>query len=195
MGGPVKCDVVLAGVGGQGVLTVAAIISASAQRLRLQVKQAEVHGMSQRGGSVLATTRISDRPVASPLVCDGRADLLIGLEPLEALRYLPLLSRDGALVSTSEPVVNIPDYPDLESVAARIESVPGSLLIDATEIARGLKSPRSVNVILVGAAARHLPLDDQTIEATIRWFFRAKDQRTQDVNVEAYRAGKAAAAC
>jgi indolepyruvate ferredoxin oxidoreductase beta subunit len=98
-----KTDIILAGVGGQGILSIAAVIGSAAVEENLFIKQTEVHGMSQRGGDVQSHLRISDQAIASDLIPLGRADLIISLEPMEALRYLPYLKKDVWIVTKSKP--------------------------------------------------------------------------------------------
>ena len=97
-----KTDMILSGVGGQGILSIAAVVGEAAVNEGLYMKQAEVHGMSQRGGDVQSNLRLSDQPIASDLIPKGQADLIVSLEPMEALRYLPYLKKDGWLVTNSQ---------------------------------------------------------------------------------------------
>ena len=187
-----KVDVVLAGVGGQGVLSIAAILAEAARRHRLDVKQAEVHGMAQRGGAVQAGLRISDTPIAGDLIPPGAADLIIGMEPIESLRYLDHLGPEGILLTAAEPFDNIPDYPDLATVLAAVREVPGSLLVEAGRLAREAGSVRAANVVMVGAASTLLPLPEKTLEACVRDGFAAKGERLVEVNLRAFRLGREA---
>jgi indolepyruvate ferredoxin oxidoreductase beta subunit len=188
-----KADIVLAGVGGQGVLSVAGILAEAARREGLAVKQAEVHGMAQRGGAVQATLRISSDPIASEMVSHGAATLILGLEPVEALRYLDYLAPDGVLLSAADPVTNVPDYPPLESVHDRIHSLGGHL-IDANRIAKEAGSLRTANVVMVGAASVCLALPVPSLEAAIAAGFAAKGKKIVAINLAAFRAGRAALA-
>lgn len=185
-----KCDIVLAGVGGQGVLSLAGIIAASAMKENLRVKQSEVHGMSQRGGAVMAHLRINDRLIASDLVPMGRADLIIGMEPLESLRYLPYLSTGGTLITATTPVLNIPDYPAMEELYAKIRSLPRAVMVDAAKLAREAGNMRTANMVLVGCAFNLLPLQLETIEHFIEQAFASKGQDVVDANFRAFRAGR-----
>jgi indolepyruvate ferredoxin oxidoreductase beta subunit len=189
-----KFDIVLAGVGGQGVLSVSAVIASAAMEAGLQVKQSEVHGMSQRGGAVLAHLRLSDRPIASDLIPLGRAALILSMEPLESLRYLPYLSSDGSLITSTNPVSNIVDYPPLEGVLATVRRVPRAVLLDSDRLARDAGSVRATNMVMVGAASKVLPLDQALLERYIARQFAAKGQKVVDVNLHAFRAGREAAA-
>jgi indolepyruvate ferredoxin oxidoreductase beta subunit len=188
-----KCDIVLAGVGGQGVLSVAAIIANAALEEGLHVKQSEVHGMAQRGGAVSAHLRIADHPIHSDLVGRGTADLILSVEPLEAFRYFDLLSPDGAVVSATEPFKNIDDYPDAAAVLACLRALPRCVLADAERLARDAGLARAANVVLVGAASRLLPLSPETIEAYLRTAFARKGAQVVEANLRAFRAGRAAA--
>jgi indolepyruvate ferredoxin oxidoreductase beta subunit len=186
-------DVVLAGVGGQGVLSAAAILSLSAREAGFQVRQGEVHGMSQRGGAVEAHLRIADEPVASGLIPRHRADLILSLEPLEGLRYLDYLSTDGTLVTSADPFENIPDYPELEGVLEKIRSLPRSVLVPARTLAREAGSANAVNVVMVGAASSFLPMDPCLIEEGIVALFSRKGEKVVKINLEAFRLGRSAA--
>jgi indolepyruvate ferredoxin oxidoreductase beta subunit len=189
-----KYDVILAGVGGQGVLSLSSIIAAAAMQEGLSVKQSEVHGMSQRGGAVLANLRMANQPVASDLVPVGGASLIVSLEPLESLRYLRYLSPSGAVVTSTVPVKNIPDYPDLERLLDAVRTLPHPFLIDAEAAARKAGSAKAANMVLIGAASRLLPLRSETIERCIAQRFASKGQAVVTQNLNAYRAGREAAA-
>lgn len=182
-------NLVIAGVGGQGVLSIAAIITEAARREGLFVKQAEVHGMAQRGGSVQATIRISPEPVASELVPLASAALVLGLEPVEALRHVPYLAADGVVVTAAEPFENISDYPPLEDVHQAVIRIGGHL-IEASRLAREAGSPRSSNVVMVGAASRWLPIGEGRIEDSIHEGFATKGERVVEANLRAFRLGR-----
>ena len=184
-------NILLAGVGGQGVLSLAAVIAKAAMAAGLEVRQSEVHGMSQRGGGVQAHLRIADGPVYSDLIPSGGADMILSMEPLEALRDLPFLRPDGVVVTASEPVVNIPDYPDLESVLAAIRALPSAKIVDAEEIAKQAGNPKAVNMALVGAAGTWLPLFEEVIADSVRDMFARKDPRVIDANMKALALGAA----
>jgi indolepyruvate ferredoxin oxidoreductase, beta subunit len=184
-----KYDIVLSGVGGQGILTIAAIIAAAAMKEGLKVRQSEVHGMAQRGGAVSASLRISDKTIACDLIADGTAEMIISMEPLESLRYVKQLSPDGVLITSKTPVENITDYPDLNSIYAKINKLPNSELIDADELAKQIKSPRSANMVLIGAASKHLPLKQKSLENAIEEKFARKGEKIVNTNIEAFRLG------
>jgi len=183
-------NLVLAGVGGQGILTIAQAIGHAATDLNLHVKQAETHGMSQRGGAVISHMRYSTEPVYSDLVQEGGADLLLAVEPLEALRWLKYLSPDGNLVVNVKPVKNVPNYPELEEVLGVIHRIPGHTLIDADRLASLAGSARSANMVLVGAASPMLGFDDDQWERTLRKIWSAKGERVVETNLKAFRYGR-----
>jgi indolepyruvate ferredoxin oxidoreductase beta subunit len=191
----VKTDIVLAGVGGQGVLSVASILAAAARKSGLQVKQGEVHGMSQRGGTVQAGLRLSDAEIMSDLVPYGTADLIVSLEPVEALRYLSWLSAGGTVVSSVDPVKNLPEYPDLAGVVARLRELPRSVLVEADKIAKAAGNPKAANLVLVGAVSHFLPMKPSVLEDCIREGFASKGERILESNLRAFRAGREAVPC
>jgi indolepyruvate ferredoxin oxidoreductase beta subunit len=189
-----KCDVILAGVGGQGVLSVAAIIAQAAVSEGFAVRQSEVHGMAQRGGAVLAHLRISDGVIASDLVPRGGADIIISMEPLESLRYAAWLAPGGALVSAAEPLVNISGYPETGGLIAAIKGFPLWRIIEAAELAKAAGLARAVNTVMVGAASPFLPLKAETLENTIAALFALKEPAIAVANTAAFRLGRQAAA-
>lgn len=186
-----KKDIILAGVGGQGIVSIAAIIGTAALDLGLNLKQSEVHGMSQRGGDVMSNLRISDKEIYSDLIPEGKADLIISVEPLEALRHLPMLAPDGWLITNTKPYNNIANYPPIEDVMAEIEKVPNHIAIDADQIAKDIEARRSSNVVILGAACPFLELDAKTIEEAIRKLFGRKGEMTVNQNLEALKEGRA----
>lgn len=183
-------DIILAGVGGQGVLSMATIIARAAMIDGLQVRQSEVHGMSQRGGGVQAHMRISDRAISSDLIPSGGADMIISMEPLESLRYLSWLKPGGILVTAAEPVVNIPDYPDPETIYAAIRRLKRSRIVRAEELAKEAGNVKSVNMVLIGAAAASLPLGAETLARSVHDTFAKKDPRLVDINMKALKLGE-----
>jgi indolepyruvate ferredoxin oxidoreductase beta subunit len=187
-----KFDIVLAGVGGQGVLSLSAIIASGAMKEGLYVKQSEVHGMAQRGGAVLANLRLSDKPVASDLIPKGSAALILSMEPLESLRYLSYLRPDGTLITSTTPVVNIPDYPDLEALLGKIRTIPGAILVDSDKLAKTAGSARASNMVIVGAASHILPVKVETMEHYIESMFKRKGEQVVEANLKAFRAGREA---
>ncbi len=185
-----KQDIILAGVGGQGILSIATVIGSAALQQGLHLKQAEVHGMSQRGGDVQSTLRISSEPIFSDLVPLGKADMIASLEPMEALRYLPSLAPDGWIITNTTPLVNIPDYPDMEVLKAELARLPHVVALDADTIARDLGSPRSANMVLLGAMAAMLHvLDPEKLREGIRRIFARKGEAIVLSNIKAFDAG------
>jgi indolepyruvate ferredoxin oxidoreductase beta subunit len=188
-----RFDILFAGVGGQGVLSMAAIIGRAADERGLNAKQSEVHGMAQRGGAVQAHLRLSDGVIESDLIPRGGADLILSLEPLESLRYLDLLSPAGTLVTSSTPFINIPDYPDPDDVLRRVRALPRALIVDAERLAEDAGDVQAANTVLVGAASRLLPLPAETLERAVDRTFRRKGELALRVNLAAFRAGRAVA--
>jgi indolepyruvate ferredoxin oxidoreductase, beta subunit len=184
-------DVILAGVGGQGVLSIATVIGFATVDSGLYLKQAEVHGMSQRGGAVESHLRISDQPIFSDLVATGGADLLLSMEPMEALRYLPYLSTRGVILAERTPFVNIPNYPDLERIIATLEQYPRVTLVDGEGIAKQIRAARASNMVLLGAASSFMPLPAPDLETAIRKVFGRKGENVVAQNLDAFRRGRA----
>lgn len=184
-----KTDIVLAGVGGQGILSIATILGAAALRENLYIKQAEVHGMSQRGGDVQSNLRLSSKPIASDLIPLGSADLIVSLEPMEALRYMPWLSKNGWIVTSTLPFVNIGNYPEMEAVTAELERHPNLVAFDMDEVAKEVATVRCSNMVLLGAAAPFIELEAEKIEEGIRSVFGAKGDKIVEMNITAFRAG------
>lgn len=186
-----KRDIILSGVGGQGILSIATVIGRAALDEGLHIKQAEVHGMSQRGGDVQSNLRISSEGIASDLIPQGSADLIISLEPMEALRYLPWLSKDGWVITNTAPFVNIPNYPENETIVRELAALPHAVALDVDAIARQAASPRAANIVLLGAAAPFLGIDAAKLEAGIRAIFARKGDAVVEMNLAAFRAGYA----
>lgn len=189
-----KYDIVFAGVGGQGVLSMAALIGRAAATEGLYVKQSEVHGMAQRGGAVQAHLRLSDTPIESDLIPLGAADLVLSLEPVESLRYLAWLSPAGTLVTAASAFVNIPDYPDVDTVLARIRALPHARVVEADRLADEAGEPLTVNTVMVGAASWCLPMKPESLEQAVRDTFARRGERVLGVNVAAFAAGRKAGA-
>lgn len=187
-----KLDIILSGVGGQGILSIAAIIGEAALKEGLHIKQAEVHGMSQRGGDVQSNLRISSSEIYSDLIAKGSADAIISLEPMEALRYLPYLAQEGWIVANSVPYVNIPNYPNLETILQELSSLPNVILLDVDALAKEAGAARASNVVLLGAASVILDIDHTKLENAIEQIFSRKGNKIVDMNIKAFRIGRAA---
>jgi indolepyruvate ferredoxin oxidoreductase, beta subunit len=185
-----KNDIILSGVGGQGILSIAAVIGLAAVENGLFLKQSEVHGMSQRGGDVQSHFRLSDKPVDSDIIPLGKADLIISVEPMESLRYLPWLSKQGWLVTNSSPFINIPDYPPVEEILAEIKKIKNNIVIDADTIAKESGSARSGNIVVLGAASPFINMPYNSLENAIRKLFGRKGPEIVDVNIKALKAGR-----
>ena len=188
-----KYDIVLCGVGGQGILTIATVIDRVALRLGLELKQAEVHGMAQRGGAVESHLRLSDRPIASDLIPKGRADMILAVEPMETLRYLAWLADDGSVVASVTPFVNIPDYPDVEDVLAVLRQYERHVLVDSRALAKEAGNVRAENTVMLGAASGYLPLEADVLRNEIGEMFAAKGEKLVEVNQRAFDLGRDAA--
>ena len=187
-----KTDIILCGVGGQGILSIATIIGEAAMNENLYIKQAEVHGMSQRGGDVQSNLRISSDPIHSDLIARGGADVIISMEPMEALRYLPWLKPEGWVITSSTPFVNIPNYPDMEVIKADLAKLPHVIMLDIEQLAKDNGVPRSANVILLGAAQKALGLEYEKLEAAIRRVFARKGDAIVEANITALALGREA---
>ncbi len=189
-----KTDIILSGVGGQGILSIAAVIGEAAVELGLSMKQAEVHGMSQRGGDVQSHLRLSDKAVASDLIPQGKADLIISLEPMESLRYLPFLNPEtGVIVSNVKPIKNITNYPDENSVLEEIKKFK-NVSLDVDKIAQDLGSARMANIVMLGAASPFIEgIPFEKFEDGIRRIFSRKGEEVVEMNIKALRAGREAA--
>ena len=185
-----KKDIILSGVGGQGILTIATIIGEAATNSGLMLKQAEVHGMSQRGGDVQSNLRLSDKEIASDLIALGCADMIISLEPMEALRYLPYLNKNGWIITSSSPIKNIPNYPEEETLLAELKSFANVILLDVEKIAKENNMPKCSNVILLGAAAHVLNIiTPEQLREGIGRVFAAKGRTIVEMNNKAFDIG------
>ena len=185
-----KTDIILAGVGGQGILSIATILGAAALEENLYLKQAEVHGMSQRGGDVQSNLRISSNPIHSDLIPQAGADLIVSLEPMEALRYVSFLAPEGWVVTNTNPLVNIPNYPEMEKVEEELGNLPHVVAFNMDEKAKELLSPRSSNMILLGAASPFIEIAPEKIEKAIEKIFARKGEKIVESNIKAFRAGR-----
>ncbi|MCK9612189.1 MAG: indolepyruvate oxidoreductase subunit beta [Bacteroidales bacterium] len=185
-----KKDIILAGVGGQGILSIAAVIGYAAIDMGLFIKQAEVHGMSQRGGDVSSNLRISDREIYSDLIPGGKADLIISVEPMESLRYVPMLSPDGWLITNSEPFINIPNYPELQKIHDEIIAFPRHILIEADKMAKEINAAKSANMIILGASSPFLGIEFDKFEKAVAAIFRKKGDEVIQTNLNALKIGR-----
>ncbi|MFW5758870.1 MAG: indolepyruvate oxidoreductase subunit beta [Bacteroidota bacterium] len=185
-----KKDIILAGVGGQGILSIAAIIGHAAVSSGLYLKQAEVHGMSQRGGDVQSNLRLSDQPIASDLIPHGQADLILSVEPMESLRYLPFLHQNGWLITNTKPFINIPDYPEPDKIMNEIQNLKKHIAINADELASELGTSKASNIIMLGAASDFLDISYAKIQDAIRFFFGKKSEQLVELNLKALDKGK-----
>lgn len=186
-----KTDIILAGVGGQGILSIAATIGMACIANNLHIKQAEVHGMSQRGGAVQSHFRLSSNPISSDLIPKGKVDIILSVEPMEALRYIDYLKPDGWIVTNAAPFINIPNYPEVELVLEKLKKRKNTLILDADEIAKELGSPRSSNIVMLGAASPFIDLPFESLESAIREIFLRKGDKVVEANIESLRAGRA----
>jgi indolepyruvate ferredoxin oxidoreductase, beta subunit len=185
-----KQDIILSGVGGQGIVSIASVIGLAALEENLYVKQSEVHGMSQRGGAVMSHLRFSDNPVASDLIPLGKADMILSSEPMESLRYLPYLSEQGYVVTNSRPFVNISNYPEIEAILNEIEKLPWHILADAEQLAEEAGSVRTSNMVILGVAAPLLKISIQSLEKGIAKLFASKTNDIIALNLKAFHIGR-----
>jgi len=185
-----KCDIILAGVGGQGILSIAASIGMAAIGRGLLLKQAEVHGMSQRGGAVQSSLRISSSAIASDLIPEGKADMIISVEPMESLRYLPYLSPDGWLLTNSSPMINIPDYPDIQLLLQEVSRIRNHVVLDADQIAGKLGARKASNMVMLGAAMPFIDIPSESFEQGIREIFTRKGEEVVNMNLAALKKGQ-----
>ena len=185
-----KKDIILCGVGGQGILSIATIIGEAATETGINLKQAEVHGMSQRGGDVQSNLRLSTDVIYSDLIQKGGADLIISMEPMEALRYLPYLSKDGVVVTSNKPFVNIPNYPDQDALFAELSALPHVVQLDIEAVAHEAGSARSANVVLLGMAAKYIEiLSADALRSAVAKIFERKGEKVVEANLQAFDMG------
>ena len=185
-----KKDIILAGVGGQGILTIATIIGDAAAAAGVNLKQAEVHGMSQRGGDVQSNLRLSTEAIYSDLIKQGAADMIISMEPMEALRYLPYLNKEGVVVTSSNAFKNIPNYPDEEALMAELKALPRTAILPIEDIAKENSLPKSANVVLLGMAAKYIEiLSPEQLRESIKRVFASKGEKIVEMNCQAFDLG------
>lgn len=185
-----KQDIILVGVGGQGILSVAFIVDNAALGEGLNFKQAEIHGMAQRGGAVQSHLRISTGLIYSDLIPKGEADMILGLEPLETLRYFEFLSPEGIAVTSSTPYVNIADYPDMDEVLSRIQRAKRRIIVDSEKLAKEAGSFKAQNIVMLGAASHHLMVKREDLIKTIKVLFQNRGERVVDINLKAFQLGR-----
>lgn len=185
-----KKDIKLSGVGGQGILSIATVIGEAATEAGLHLKQAEVHGMSQRGGDVQSDLRLSTNEIFSDQISLGKADLIISMEPMEAMRYLPYLSKEGVIVTSSKPFVNIPNYPDEDALLAELDAMPHVARLDIEQLAKDNGIPKSANMILLGMATRYVEIiSAEQMKQAIRMIFNRKGEQVVNDNLKAFNIG------
>ena len=188
-----KQDIILAGVGGQGILSIAFVIDHAALKEGFNVKQAEIHGMAQRGGAVQSHLRLSKDRIWSDLIPRGEADMILSVEPLEALRYLDFLHPGGKLITSSTPFVNIPDYPDQEKLIGRIREIPGSVIVDSEALAKEAGTSKVQNTVMLGAAAKDLVVNEDSLLESIKVLFAPRGDKVLEANIRAFELGRRAA--
>ena len=185
-----KSDIILSGVGGQGIVSIAGTIGTAALIEGLNLKQSEIHGMSQRGGDVSSNMRVSSKTIASDLIPYGSADIILSVEPMESLRYLPYLSSEGWVITNSAPFINITNYPELEEVLETIKKLPKNVIINADAIAAEIGSRRSSNIVMLGAASPFIGIKMESYEKGLRQIFGRKGDAVVEANIAALRAGR-----
>lgn len=183
-------NIILAGVGGQGILSIANVLGLAALKDNLFLKQAEVHGMSQRGGDVQSNLRISSSPIYSDLIPYGEADIIISLEPMEALRYLPYLNKGGWVVTNISPVINVSNYPDIKEVMQELEKIDNLVAFDMDMVAKEIGSPRSSNMVLLGASSPFMDLPLYHLEEGIKEYFQNKGEKIVENNLLGFATGR-----
>lgn len=185
-----KQDIILVGVGGQGILSIAFVIDNAALEEGLIFKQAEVHGMAQRGGAVQSHLRLSMDSIYSDLIPKGKADMILSVEPLETLRYFDFLSPGGIVITSNSPYVNIPDYPNLENILNRIRGAKKRIIVDAKKLAKEAGFSKAQNMVMLGAASHHLILNKKNLMKFIQVLFQPRGKRVVDINLRAFELGR-----
>ena len=188
-----KQDIILAGVGGQGILSIAFVIDNAALKEGLSFKQAEVHGMAQRGGAVQSHLRLSSESIYSDLIPKGEADMILSVEPLESVRYFDYLAPKGMIVCSSSPFVNIPDYPAVDRILDQIRSVEKNIIVDSALLAKEAGFSRAQNMVMLGAASPYLIVKKDSLREYIKVLFKNRGVKVVDINLEAFRLGREAA--
>lgn len=184
-----KFDMIVSGVGGQGILSISFVVDNAAMEENLHFKQSEVHGMAQRGGAVFSHLRVSDETIYSDLVPFGAASIIMSMEPLEALRYQDYLAQDGAVVTSTAPFVNIPNYPELEGVIGKVQAIKNHTLVNSADLARAAGSAFAQNMVMLGASSHLIPMENKTLEKYISVLFKNKGEKIVNINIDAFRFG------
>jgi len=183
-------DILLVGVGGQGIILASKVLAGTGQSAGYDVKVSEVHGMAQRGGSVVTQVRLGEK-VHSPLISEGGADFILAFEQLEGLRYLPYVKPDGTVIVSEQIILPVPvlagaaEYPP--DIAGFLRSkTSATIMLDAGAIALQCGEPRSANMVLLGVLARHLPIELKYWEQTL---VEKIPERILGINQAAFTAG------
>jgi indolepyruvate ferredoxin oxidoreductase, beta subunit len=178
-------NLILCGVGGQGILSISFVICNAALEKGWNFKQAEVHGMAQRGGAVQSHLRIASSPIASDLIPTGQADLILSVEPLEVFRYIDYLKPDGMVITSNVPYVNISNYPDESQIASLLDRLPNKIVVNSKEIAQSIGSTRIQNIIMLGTAAPILGFKPEDFYPSLEQLFQRKGDKIVQMNKDA----------
>jgi len=185
---------IIAGVGGQGVITATTIIGYAALKSGINAISSEVHGMAQRGGIVTVDMRIGSRK--SPLIGKGEADIILGFEPVEAYRAMHKLKKDGIIISSTNPIIpftvgiGAEKYPDLKEIFSDMKKkVERVVEIDALSLAKKAGNPSGLNMVMIGAASKYLGIPAENFEEVIRDYF---PEKFVEANLKAFRMGREA---
>jgi len=184
-------NVLIVGVGGQGIILASDVLAMTAARHGYDVKKNEIHGMAQRGGSVSSHVRFG-KTVSSPIIKMGEAEVLLSFEQIETLRYFPFLSANGKVIVNDLKVLppavftGQMDYPAgvLEKIK---EKVPDTVVVDADGLAKKIGNPRIVNVIFLGVLSKFLDIPEQTYETVLKENLKPK---LVDINLKAFQEGR-----
>lgn len=184
-------NIVIAGVGGQGVLFTSKIIGETVLASNMNVFTSEIHGMAQRGGAVVSSVKIGNNP--SPLVADSEADIVLAFEPVEALRVINKMSENTIVIMNINPVIPFPvslgneKYPKMEYIMSKIKKISKTLLtIDANKLAQQAGSSITMNTVMIGAFSHFSVLSKKKIKETIK---RHVPKKYVDVNIRAFELG------
>jgi indolepyruvate ferredoxin oxidoreductase beta subunit len=189
-----ELNIIICGVGGQGVVLISDLLGNAAVDDRLHVKGSEVLGMAQRGGPVFSNIRLGEE-VDAPLTMDGKCDILLSLEPSETLRHIAYLNSDSIVIMNTQRIVPVTvsigqsSYPDIDQVLKKLKTVVTKIVVfDATSLAQQAGSRLATNVVMLGAlfGTGKMPIREETIKAVIRSHFPAK---TSEVNIKAFDIG------